>query len=58
MAETVGGACGALYHHSIWGVQGMKLVGDRIPLIFRFLRFVTQDNITYVSPGEMYFECR
>jgi hypothetical protein len=40
MAEMAGGACGVLYHHSIWGLHGMKLVGDRIPLIFKFLWFV------------------
>jgi hypothetical protein len=33
----------------------MKSVGDKVPLIFRFLWFVTRDNITYVSPGENAF---
>jgi hypothetical protein len=34
----------------------MKLVGDRIPLIFKFLRLVTWDSITYVGPKENAFQ--
>jgi hypothetical protein len=33
----------------------MKSVGNRVPLIFKFLRLVTRDNITYISPGENAF---
>jgi hypothetical protein len=33
----------------------MKSVGDKVPLIFKKIRLVTRDNITYVSPRENAF---
>ena len=55
MIEIAQGPYGGFNIYSIWRVHGMKSVGDKVPLVFRFFWLVTRDNITYISPRENAF---